>query len=87
VRVTNLKDLYNLNKKKHAIKISGRMGAKKRIAVIDYCQKRGFKILNLGISQKELERLEAMVKAPISDEESEEFLDVDNLEDSLNMED
>ncbi len=87
VRITNLKDLSNLNKKKHAIKISGRLGAKKRIAVIDYCQKRGFKILNLGISQKELERLETMVKAPISDEESEEFLDVDNLEDSLDLED
>lgn len=87
MNITTKEDLSNLNKKKHAIKISGTLGAKKRISLIDYCQKRGFKILNLGISQKEIESLEAMAEAPISDIEGEDFIDADELEDSLDMED
>ncbi|MFW9819022.1 MAG: 50S ribosomal protein L32e [Candidatus Thorarchaeota archaeon] len=83
VRVTIIQDLKNLNKNQHAIKISSKLGSKKRIALIDYCQRRGFKILNLGISQRELERLEAIVETPLSDMEDEEFLDIDELEDAL----
>ncbi|MFW9899809.1 MAG: 50S ribosomal protein L32e [Candidatus Thorarchaeota archaeon] len=83
VRVSTIQEIKDLNKNHHAIKISGKLGAKKRITLIDYCQKRGFRILNLGISQKEIESLEAMVESPISDMESEEFLDIDDLEDSL----
>ena len=82
-RVTTIQELHNLNKNQHAIKISGKLGAKKRIALIDYCQKRGFKVLNVGISQKEIESLEALAEAPISEMEDEEFIDVDDLEDSL----
>ena len=82
-RVTTIQELNNLNKNQHAIKISGKLGAKKRIALIDYCQKKGFKILNIGISQKEIESLEALAEAPISEMEDEEFIDVDDLEDSL----
>jgi large subunit ribosomal protein L32e len=83
VRVTTVQDLKSLNKNKHAIKISSKLGSKKRIALIDYCQRRGFKILNLGISQRELERLEAITEAPLSDMEDEEFLDIDELDDAL----
>lgn len=86
-RVTTIQELNNLNKNQHAIKISGKLGAKKRLTLIDFCQKRGFKILNLGISQKEIESLEAMAEAPISEMEDEEFIDADDLEDSLDMED
>jgi large subunit ribosomal protein L32e len=80
VRVTTIQDLKTLNKNRHAIKISSKLGSKKRIALIDFCQRRGFKILNLGISQRELERLESIVETPLSDEE---FLDIDELEDEL----
>ena len=80
-------DLQFLNNKKHALKISGKLGAKKRISLIDFCQKKGFKILNLGISQKEIESLESMVETPISGIEDEEFIDVDALEDSFDVED
>ena len=83
VRITTPDDLKNCNKNKHALKIDGKLGAKKRIALMDYCQKRGFKILNLGISQKEIELLEELAEAPIADMESDEFLDVDDLEGSL----
>lgn len=83
VLIATFDDLKNLNKNKHALKISGKLGAKKRIALTDYCQRRGFKILNLGVSQKEIEMLEEMAEAPIEDLESDEFIDVDDLEESI----
>ncbi|MFX1456122.1 MAG: 50S ribosomal protein L32e [Promethearchaeota archaeon] len=87
VRVTTLEDLQNLNKNKHVIKISSKLGARKRIVLTDYCQKRGFKILNLGVSRKEIEMLEEMAEAPLADLEEDEFIDIDELEDSLDMDD
>jgi large subunit ribosomal protein L32e len=83
VLIATIDDLKNLNKKKHALKISGKLGAKKRIILTDYCQRRGFKILNLGVSQREIELLEQMAEAPIADLESDEFIDIDELEDSI----
>ncbi len=83
VRIIAIKDLKNLNKNKHALKISGKLGAKKRIVLTDYCQKRGFKILNLGFSQREIEMLEKMVEAPITDLDSDEIIELDELEDNL----
>lgn len=83
VRISTLDDLTNLNKSKHALKISGKLGAKKRIVLTDYCQKRGFKILNLGISQKEIDLLEQMAEAPIADLEGDDIIDIDELEDSI----
>ncbi|MHA2181564.1 MAG: 50S ribosomal protein L32e [Promethearchaeota archaeon] len=87
VRVTTPDDLKNLNKNKHVVKISSKLGARKRISLTDYCQKRGFRILNLGVSQKEIELLEEMAGAPISDLEDDEFIEIDELEDSLDTED
>jgi large subunit ribosomal protein L32e len=83
VIISTFDDLKNLNNNKHGLKISGKLGAKKRIALTDYCQRRGFKILNLGVSQKEIEMLEEMAEAPIVDLKSDEFIDVDDLEDSI----
>ena len=76
VRINNKSDIemLNLSPNKHAIKISGRLGSKKRLDLIDYAQKRNFLILNLGISQKEMEEFEAML-------EDEDFLDEEELED------
>lgn len=83
VLIFTFDDLKNLNKNKHALKISAKLGTKKRIVLTDYCQKRGFKILNLGVSQKEIEMLEKMAEAPIADLESDDFIDIDDLEDSI----
>ena len=86
VRINNKNDMemLNLNPKKHAIKISGRLGSKKRLDLIDYAQKRNFLILNLGISQKEMEEFEAMLedKDLLDEEEGEEedFLDEEELD-------
>ena len=79
VRVHNINDLKDLNNKKHAIKISTNLGVRKRIRVIDYAQSRGFKILNLGISQRELDSLEAALEFSIED--LEDLEDEDLLED------
>ena len=87
VRVTTLDDLEDLNKNKHVVKISGKLGARKRIALTDYCQKRGFKILNLGVSRREIEMLEELAEAPIADFEDDEFVELDELEDSIELED
>jgi large subunit ribosomal protein L32e len=75
VRVHNINDLKDLNNKKHAIKISTNLGVRKRIGVIDYAQSRGFKILNLGISQRELDSLEAALKSTIDDLDDEDLLE------------
>lgn len=86
VRINNKNDIdmLNLSPKKHAIKISGRLGSKKRLDLIDYAQKRNFQILNLGISQKEMEEFEAMLedKDLLDEEELEEedFLDEEDLD-------
>ena len=75
VRVHNINDIKGLNNKKHAIKVSSKLGVKKRIGVVDYAQSRGFKVLNLGISQRELESLEAALDSSIDDLEDEELLE------------
>ncbi|MFW9949908.1 MAG: 50S ribosomal protein L32e [Candidatus Thorarchaeota archaeon] len=71
VRVFNINDFKGLNNKKHAIKLSGRLGAKKRISLIDYAQNRGYKVLNVGISQAELESLESMLESSVEELEED----------------
>jgi len=75
VRVHNINEMKDLNNKKHAIKVSTNLGVKKRISVIDYAQSRGFKVLNLGISQRELESLEAVLESSIEGLEDEDLLE------------
>ncbi len=87
-RVDMIRDLENLNPTKHAIKISRRLGAKKRIELIDYAQKRNFRILNIGITQREMEEYEAMLESSIEGlEEEEDFLDEEDFEESFDEED
>ncbi len=75
VRVVTIEDLKNLNNKKQAIKISTNLGVKKRIRLIDYAQSRGFKVLNIGISQGEIESLEAALKSSIEDLDDEDLFE------------
>ena len=85
VRVTSIEDLEGLSNKKHAIKISGKLGTKKRIPLVEYAQNRGFRILNMGISQRELESFESLLQSPIEDLD-EDFLEGEDL-DALDFED
>jgi len=80
VRIVGIEDLKNLSNKKHALKLSSKLGAKKRLYIIEYAQNRGFKVLNIGMSQKELADLESMLESSFDDEE---YLDVDDLEEEL----
>jgi large subunit ribosomal protein L32e len=75
VRVEIIGDMENLNNKKHAIKISTKLGIRKRIKLIDYAQKRGFKILNIGISQREIDSLEASLESSIDDLDEDELFE------------
>jgi large subunit ribosomal protein L32e len=77
IRVFTIKDLDNLNKNKHALKISSRLGAKKRIMLIEVAQRKGFKILNLGISQQELESFESLLESSL---EEDEYVDIDEMD-------
>ena len=86
VRVTSIDDLKGLSNRKHVIKISGKLGTKKRISLVEYAQNRGFRILNMGISQRELESFESMLQSPIEELE-DDFLEEEDLEDSLDYED
>jgi len=67
VTVENIKDFEQLNKRKQAVKIASKLGGKKRIILIDYARRRGFKVLNIGTSQKEIEKLEALLDSSIDD--------------------
>jgi large subunit ribosomal protein L32e len=88
MRVVKLSDVQNLNPKRHAIKISRRLGAKKRIELIDFAQKRNFKILNVGITQKEMDEYETLLESSMEGiEEEEELLDEEDFEDSYDEED
>ncbi|MGV9171722.1 MAG: 50S ribosomal protein L32e [Promethearchaeia archaeon] len=76
VHVITKKDLEGLDPNTQAITLSGRLGARKRMDLIDYAQKKGFKILNLGISEAELESIEEMLETSIEDIEGfDEFED------------
>jgi len=75
VRVEIIDDLKNLNNKKHAIKISTKLGIKKRIKLIEYAQTRGFKILNIGISQREIDSLEAALESSIEDLDEDDLIE------------
>lgn len=87
VNITNIKEVEQLDNKKHAIKISSRLGNKKRMLLIEQLQKMNFKILNLRVSQKALEEFEELLEAPIEGLEDEDFLDIEELEDSLESDD
>ncbi len=75
VRVVTIEDLKDLNNKKQAIKISTKLGVKKRIRLIDYAQSRGFKVLNIGIAHGEIESLEAALKSSIEDLDDEDLFE------------
>ncbi len=79
VLVHTLDDIKKLNKKNHAIRISGKIGAKKRLSMIEYAQSRGFKVLNIGSTQRELEKFESMLESSM--EEKEELSEIEDLED------
>jgi large subunit ribosomal protein L32e len=64
ILIMHIKDLENLTPEKHGIRISARLGARKRIKVVEKAQDLGFKVFNTGYSKEDLFE---------SDEEEEEI--------------
>ncbi len=65
--VNNANEIETLDPKLHCVKIGRRVGARKRISLIEKLRANEFKILNIGMSEKEFEEFQAML-----DEKSEE---------------
>lgn len=59
ILVFKIDDLKDLSPKKHAVRISAKIGTKKKLEIIEIARERNFRILNMGISKKELLDLEA----------------------------
>ncbi|MBD3253942.1 MAG: 50S ribosomal protein L32e [Candidatus Lokiarchaeota archaeon] len=87
VRVITKKDLEDLNPKTQAIKISGRLGAKKRLELIELANNMNIKILNIGAAQREMEEFEALLETPIEELGEEEYYEDDEYFDEEDLED
>ena len=84
-RVIHEKELEELDPKVHAIKIARRLGARKRMDLIDTATQQGFKILNVGITRQEMEEFEEMLETSIEDLEGEDFLEEEGLFDAEDL--
>jgi large subunit ribosomal protein L32e len=58
ILITHKEDLEGLSPKVHGVRIAKKLGAKKRIDLIEYARDKGFHILNIGISKEELSEIE-----------------------------
>jgi len=59
--VNTLNEIEQLDPKIHCIKIGGRVGARKRMPMIEKLREKQFKILNIGMSEKEFQEFQAML--------------------------
>ncbi|MHA1805603.1 MAG: 50S ribosomal protein L32e [Promethearchaeota archaeon] len=84
INIMNIDEVKNLDNKKHAIRISAKLGNRKRVMLIEQLHKMKFKILNVGTSYKALKEFEEMLETPIEGiEEEDQFEDVEDLEETL----
>jgi ribosomal protein L32E len=44
--VCSLKDLEKLSPEKHAVRLSGRLGVRKKLAIFEEARSKGFRVLN-----------------------------------------
>ncbi|MHA1688582.1 MAG: 50S ribosomal protein L32e [Promethearchaeota archaeon] len=84
VNIMNIDEVKNLDNRKHVIRISAKLGNRKRMVLIEQLQKMNFKILNVGTSHKALKEFEEMLETPIEGmEEEDQLIDVEDLEETL----
>ncbi len=67
--VHNLQEIETLDPKVYCVKIGARVGARKRISLIEKLREKQFKILNLGMSETEFEEFQAMLEEKSEKEE------------------
>ncbi len=68
--VNSTHDIEGLDPKIYCIKIGARVGARKRISLIEKLREKQFKILNLGMSEKEFEEFQTMLGEKSEKEEA-----------------
>ncbi len=68
--MNNIGEIATLDPKVNCIKIGARVGARKRITLIEKLREKQFKILNLGMSEKEFEEFQTMVEEKAEKEEA-----------------
>ena len=68
--VNNLNDIEKLDPKVWCIKIGARVGARKRISLIEKLREKHFKILNLGMTEKEFQEFQSMLEEKSTQEEA-----------------
>jgi hypothetical protein len=67
VLVISKKDLEGLSPHVHGIRISRRLGARKKLELIEFAREAGFRILNIGISRTEIHELEKIKNQKVSE--------------------
>ena len=77
VLVIQIRELDKLDPKIHGIRVARRLGARKRVALIEAAKEREFKVFNIGLSKEDMMDLE----------EFEEELDEEELDEDEDSED
>ena len=77
VIVMHIHELDNLNPEIHGIRVARRLGARKRVALIETAREREFRVLNIGLSKEDMLDLEEFEGEL---EEEEEDLEEEELE-------
>ncbi len=70
VLIIKKSDLDLLDPTKHAVRIAARLGAKKKVNLIEYTREKGFRVLNVGVSKKELAEIDQLAKEEESAEDA-----------------
>ncbi len=72
--VNNAQDISKYDPEIHAIRLNRRLGARKRIKILEKLQEMGFKVLNPGMTEQEMEEIREILDGEIEglDEEFEE---------------
>ncbi|MHA1601426.1 MAG: 50S ribosomal protein L32e, partial [Promethearchaeota archaeon] len=58
VLIMHISELDKLDTKIHGVRIAKRLGARKRLALVEEARDRGFNVLNIGLSKEDLLELE-----------------------------
>ncbi|UYP47266.1 hypothetical protein NEF87_003551 [Candidatus Lokiarchaeum ossiferum] len=72
ILVMHVKELETLDPKFHAIRIAARLGARKKLNIVEIAREQGFRVLNSGLGKDEMLDLEDVEEEEETDEEMED---------------
>lgn len=79
VLILHKEDLEKLSPEVHGIRISARLGAKKKVDLIEFARGKGFRILNIGLSKKELTDIEKAEEEPEEESSSSKKAQIEKI--------